>query len=342
MKIYHLIFFVAIFCFSCKKDTPDPLEENVPLIQPHGGVFIINEGTFKWNNGSVSYYRFSDRFITEDVFKAANELALGDVFQSMEVFNGKAYLVINNSGKIEIVDPLSFKSLGVIRGLSSPRYFLGIDSSKAYVSDLKSNYISVIDLNTKSKVKEIRCPGWTEEMVLVDQRAYVTNIKKEYLYVINTATDVLIDSIKVGPAPGSIVGDKNNKLWVIGGDSYTHRPGSICRVDPKTNVVELQINFPEGAVPHGLKINGTKDTLYYLNKGIYQFPISQTIPLAAPLIPQKNFSYYGLGIDPRSGNIYASDAIDYVQNGIVNIYTSHGTPISNFKAGIIPRAFYFY
>jgi len=50
----------------------------------------------------------------------------------MNIINGKAYLVVNNSSKIEIINPKTFKSIGTITGLRSPRYIIKQAPIKLY------------------------------------------------------------------------------------------------------------------------------------------------------------------------------------------------------------------
>lgn len=329
---------------SCRSDKPE-IKPQVPVVVlPGKDVFIINEGNYQWGNASLSFYESFKGTVREDVFRSENQRSLGDVCQSMEIFNGKAYIVVNNSNKIEIVDPVSFRSLGKIQGLRAPRYFLGVSKSRAYVTDLYSNAVSVIDLNSNTRIKDIPCAGWTEEMVLSQGKVFVTNLRKEYLFVIDTATDALEDSIKVGASPNSIQEDKNGKLWVLcGGNSSKNVAGSLHKIDPATKQVELSLSFGDVTDgPGSLDMNGTKDTLYFLKQGVYRMAIANAVLPSAPLIRQNDFLFYGLGIDPLTGVIYVSDAVDYVQKGKIFRYSPAGTLIGKFEAGIIPSDFYFY
>src|SRR5205807_1883891 len=121
-----------------------------------------------------------------------------------------------------------FKIKGTVTGLNSPRYILPITFQKAYVSDLYANSISVIDLNTFTKIGAIPCNGWTEHMALIYNKAFITNMKRNYTYVVNTVNDQIVDSINTGMNAGSILIDKNSKLWILGsGDKINNIPGKL-------------------------------------------------------------------------------------------------------------------
>jgi YVTN family beta-propeller protein len=292
----------------------------------------------------LSYYNFSDSTLSHNVFKTANNRPLGDVFQSMEVFNDKAYLVVNNSGKIEVVDIKDFKSIATISGLTSPRHFLPVNNSKAYVTDLYANAVSVVDLNTYSISKKIPFKGFSEELILSNNKVFVTNIQSDKIFVIDPSTDLVTDSITLTIGPNSIKKDINGKLWVLCSGSKTQQiNGGLYKINPKTLTVEAQfpINNTNGS-PYKLCINKEGNTLYYLQNGVEKFSVNQTTITEAPFIETNGAVFYGLEIDPATGNIFVADAIDYVQKGKVLIYNTFGKQIQTFEAGIIPGGFYFH
>ncbi len=339
----------AVFCFflisllaSCKKASP-PDDNNTDITRDHG-VFIVNEGNYMWSNASVSYFNFADGKYYEDIFDEVNNRPLGDVAQSMTVLNGKAYIVVNNSNKIEIVDLGTFTSSAVITGLTSPRYFLPVTATKAYVSDLYSNSISVVDLNSNTKTGSIPCKGSTEEMLVNENDVIVTNTRTDKIYIINLNTDSVVDSIQVGFASNSLSLDKNGKLWVFcAGDATQSIKASLCRVNISNRQVEQSFTL-SGALDiwDKMRMNASKDTIYYMDNGIYQMPvIAATLP-SAPLIQKGSSIFHGLEVNPNDSHIFVADAVDYIQKGRVYYYNSSGTLIGTINTGIIPVDFYFY
>ncbi len=346
MKIIfkQLLFLSILLTVACRKDKPEDTIQPKVTVGNSAGVYITDEGNFQFGNSKVSYYDIANAIVAEDLFKPANNVSLGDVCQSMYLLTGKAYLVVNNSGKVVVVNPLNFITIATITGFTSPRYFLPVSNNKAYVTDLYSNAITIVNLSTNTISGNIPCTGWTEELTLVYGKAFITNIRRNKVYVVNTATDVIDDSIAVSYGTSSIKQDKNGKLWVLcSGDKATNKYPGLHRINPITNEVELSLPFLNAAdSPSRLTINGNADVLYYLlSDGVHQLNITDIALNPVALISKATRNFYGLGVDPKDGVIYVSDAIDYVQRGIIYRYQPNGTLINSFKAGITPNNFYF-
>lgn len=342
---YVCFVFISFIC-SCRSDKPkDELQPSI-TITPNGGVFIVNEGIFNGGNGAVGYYNTAENTYINDLFKPINKRPLGDVFQSMNIFNHKAYLVVNNSEKIEVVNPETFVSIGTINGLTSPRNFLPVSNGRAYVSNYKTNLIQIVDLNTNAVTGSIPCGtrDLNEEMVLSYGKVYVTTPSSDKVYVIDTRTDVCDDSIQVSRGASSIREDINGKLWVLcSGKKSTNETGKLYRINPRTNKAEASFVFPDNThSPWRLNINGELNTLYYISKdGIYKMNITDAALPVSAIIPRAGKDFYGLGVDPKTGTIYVGDAVNFSGEGAVYRFHSDGTFINSFKSGMGPNNFCF-
>lgn len=343
MKNFIKILLVIPVLFSCVKDKPQDVVQPQVQLTSAKKVYVINEGNYGSGNASMSLYDTGNNEVIENFYQTQNTSApmVGDVAQSLSNINGNFYLVVNNSGKIIVCDN-QFKKFTQIIGLSSPRYVLPITNQKAYVSDYNANAISIIDLNSNIKTGSISCGGWTEQMTIIYNKAFVTNIKRNYTYVINTVNDTKADSINVGPNAGSIVIDKIDKVWILSsGDNTNSVLAKLSRIDPLTNQIEVSFQFPQSNSPNSLCLNKTKDTLYYLNGGIYKMPISSSTLPTSEFIAKGTKNFYGLGINPNDYTLYAADALDYVQKSNIYIYDANGNQKTYFKAGINANGFYF-
>ena len=339
--IFVLIFMSSIIS-SCKSDKPEEeIKPNINLQSEHG-IYIINEGNFQFGNASISYYNADDKSVVEDIYKQVNNQSLGDVCESMSYINGWYYAVVNNSQKIEVLNPENFERKTTITGLTSPRYIIPVSRSKAYVSDYKSNRVSIINLSNNSKQGEITIHGWTEEMHMLYGKVFITNLKNDKLYVVNAANDLLEDSLVLAQCPGSIVEDKNGKLWVLcQGDVSMNKAGALFCINPVNKSIEKRMDFLLNESPKRLCINDTHDTLYYINKHVFQLAVSASSLPSSAIISGDAKNFYGLSIEPKTGHVFAADAIDYIQKGKIYNYNSKGALISEFKVGLIPSKIYF-
>jgi hypothetical protein len=343
MRVYLIGFVIIGFLVSCVKDKPQEPINNAVAINSDKSVLVINEGNYGWGNASVSLYDPNINAVVADYFKQQNSgLLLGDVCQSITKYNSKYYIVMNNSNKINVVNSSDFSKIASITGFNSPRYLLPITYNKAYVSDLYSNSVQIVDLNTNSISGIIPCMKGTEEMVLIYNKAFIINGNSNYCYVINTSSDVITDSLFIGKEASGIMLDKNAKVWILTkGSASSIQVPKLIKVNPVSLFIEQSLIFNAIDRPWRLCLNKTRDTLYYLNKGVCMFPILNTQLPINPLIAQGSKIYYGLGINPKDYSIYVSDAIDYVQKSKVEVYNTNGSFIKKFNAGIISNGFVF-
>ncbi len=354
-KITILLFGLLSF-FSCQQETTITIPTEMEIaVGFQKGVFITNEGNFNSGNASVTFYDLETQAVQEKIFETANNQSLGDVLQSMTVIEDKAYLVLNNSQKVEVVNLNDFSSVGTIGDLITPRYLTPVNETTAYVSDIFGAAISVVDLTSQQEMAKIPFGSASEEMVKISNEMFVAqpslsiNTKKSsnQIFVINTNTNQVMDSIQVGYNPSEIEVDANNKLWVIcNGERNFGQPdklGGLYKVNPNTREVELALPFTDSPVSFAprLVMNGEKDKLYFLKLDVFELSIDATALPTTPIIPANDREIYGIGVNPSNGNIYIGESGNFVQRGTVTIHDSNGNELSSFRAGVGVNGFYF-
>ncbi len=352
MRNFSLIFLSLILMALGCDNTPIPepgdscLDSSqlpsAPFSNPVSKVWIVNEGNFQWGNASLDWYAPATKQYSAGVFDSVNQEILGDVFQSISFFDQQAYLVINNSGKIEIVSTTTGQKSGTIQGLTSPRYFLPVSKNKAYVSDLYAGSVAIIDLATNEVTGSIPLPGWTEEMRMINSKVAVTNVSSSYLYILDPITDLVHDSVRISIGGNNLEIDHTGQLWVsCSADLQTNRPGAFHRIDPMTWTVTKTIHFPDGTGPSDIEMSADGTVLYYLDTDLYAINIEADSLPECPVVSAEGGLFYGLGIDPNNGDIYVADAIDYVQRGVILRYNKSGESLDEWRGGVIPAAFGF-
>lgn len=315
------------------------------------GLFICNEGNFQYGNATLSYYDPANKRIENEVFIRANGYRLGDIAQSMTLHNGTGWVVVNNSHVLFAIDPVTFRERGRIINLTSPRYIHFLSDHKAYVTQLWDNRIFIIDPSSYRITGHITCPemsvesGSTEQMVQYGDYLYVSCWSyQNRILKIDTRTDEVVGSLTVGIQPSSLVLDRNGKLWTLTdggyeGSPYGYEAPALVKIDAATFSIEQLFTLSGADRCSELQITADGSRLYWINDDIWTMEVEATSLPEQPFIAARNTIYYGLTIDPESGELYVADAIDYQQQGIIYRYSAQGVLIDEFYAGIIPGAF---
>lgn len=349
--IFSLLVLTVMFS-SCMKDDLRPITE---FSVSHDGVFIPCEGNFMYGNASLSYYDKNAKLVENQVFCRANGFPVGDVLQSVAIFDSLAYLVVNNSGKIYSINKNTFKYSGKITDLVSPRYMYFVSPVKAYVTDMYSRCMYVVNPQTCMVDKTISLDDGSgeyyrnssEQMVVCDSLVFVNCWSyDDKVLVINSKTDEIVSRITVMKQPRRMVLDCNRKLWVIcdGGvanSSYCGTAGFV-KIDVATRTVEKTVEFPQGDFPTAISINAGGDTIYYANNHVYRFPVDSQSQTGEVFLQNSGGHYfYGIGVDPYNSDVYVADAVDCMQSGVVYRISAQGAELDKFKVGIIPNGFCF-
>ena len=363
-KQWLIILGLILSISACKKD---PETNNTPGPNTTvNGVLVTCEGTNDASSGLSLYLPDSNKSYIE-VYAAANGgIKTGKFTQSMYVNNDKLYIVCNGNGVIKVANKANFKETGRITGFTSPRYFLPVSSTKAYVSDwYVDNSIAVVDLNTNTITKNININGHgTEHMALAAGKVFAANIglynsntfsfqNDSTVSVIDANTDTLITNINIGYQVSDVVLDGNGKIWVLSngytdyGDINKDTKGILARINPNTLAIEFkQTVGAQGDHPSKLCISADGQTLFYQNGsfysqtgGVYKMSIRDNVLPSTPFITR---AFYGMNIAP-SGDFYgAAAASDFVSNGYMLRYNAQGVRVGDtIKVGVTPGNVYF-
>lgn len=334
---------------SCSKE-PNP----APIHNDGRQVYVVCEGAYGNGNSTLTTYFPQTTAVDDNTFQRINGQTLGDVFQSMTRSRDSNYfLCINNSDKIIVLEKGSLKKLGEI-AIPKPRYIVQVSDTKAYVSTLFGNKVYIINPKTFNVRGSISLPSKNPEgMLLLGDKLFVCtwDTAAKAIYSIDTTTDDLGISMPIsGSAAQEIVQDKEGMIWVLSGNKASGVEGKLTRLNPATGAVLATFSFGN-ADPLRLVLNPAKDSLYFIevaydggsiNNGLYRMNIHDEVLPSNAFIAASGLQYFwGLGIDPFTGEIYLSDPVGFTQRGKVYIYWPNGALKNSFMTGVGPGHFLF-
>ena len=338
-----------LLAYGCTKNDPTA----PPLDNPTAatGIYILNEGGFSKSNASLTLYVPDSQKVYSDVFYAANGRSIGDVANDMVLHNGKAFIVVNNSHKIEVISTESHHSLGVLQVPgSSPNKIAIVNATKGYITNLYKGTVTSFNPTTLADMNDsIRVGANPQGLLAVNGKVYVCNSgygSDSTVSVIDAATDAVVATITVGAGPTDIGVDGDGEIFVRcsgysdWSDPGKDTPGSIVIIDPSTDGVTSTIPLPLETYGHPSKMIVTKTGYGYVAviNGIAQF---ETVSNSIVNSQFSNRQAYTIAYDEIDEKLYLTDAKDFVQNGMVYGINKSGAVTDSAVVGIIPGTIVF-
>ena len=339
---------LMVLAGSCKQEFVEPSPT------ASRGVFIVNEGAFGNANAELSFYSPEDQSVTSNVFSGFNPgKTLGDIANRMVVADGLGYIVVNHSNKVEVIDIGTNKSVKTIQLSSSPRDIAIFSTNKAYVTNQDST-VSVVNLQTGTEVKKIVVGQYPEAVNIVGDKAYICNGgfgSGRTVSILNTATDSVVKTLTLSDGPSYAVPASDGRLFVCctGLTDYANAANS-------TDGRVYALNTATDSIVDSLVISGNPigklalssgNLLYVIGPGsfsggpVWKIDARQKLTVVSQAFATGSF--YGVGVDPQTGDVYVGDAKGFAGNGTVTIFGEDGAKKHEILSGIgvAPNGFAF-
>jgi len=334
-----LTFFFILIYFSACAPVPDVQR---PEIIVNGSILVVNEGNYTWQNSEISVINTDKKIISNNVFAQFNDQKLGDVAQSAYITQNYIYLIVNNSGKIVKLDKKTLSKTSELSGFISPRYMVS-DGKVAYVSDLYAGKISVLNLDNFTLERTIEAPKSSEALLLLNNELYISYWSGgNAVYVYNLDLEIYTDTIELAAEPESLVLDKDNHIWVLcsGGFMHTEFP-ALFKISAQSKQIIKKMSFlSKDFTTKALRINSSRDTLYYLHGSVFRMGIYDEIIPSEPFIKAENGRlFYGMDID-ADNSVWLSDAGNFVEASEILHYSPEGIKLDSYLAGVNAVHFY--
>ena len=334
------------------------------------GMYLLNEGNMGSNKATIDYLDFCNGCYIRNIYGERNPNVikeLGDVGNDIQIYGNRLYAVINCSHKVEVMDARTCRRIGQV-DIPNCRYINFYDG-KAYVSsyvgpvsidpNAQLGAVFEIDTATLQITRKVTVGYQPEEFEIIGDYLYVANSggyrAPDYdstLSVVDLTDFRQVKKIPVCVNPHRVRKDPYDRLWITSrGDHKEVQPQLVCFQPLHPTPYTLHHISPSEMVIVG-------DSMYYygahwndetmsnqITYGVFdiQNPISDTrypIPDTRPLITdgtEQNIKIpYGIQVNPYNGDIYITDAKNYVSSGQLHCYSREGKRKWSVRTGDIP------
>jgi len=380
-KILFLPLLCLAVLFACREielvvPTEYELLPGVP-IDPDArpaGMYLLNEANMGSNKSSIDYVDFRNAYYVRNIYAERNPEVvkeLGDVGNNIQIYGNKLYAVINCSHKVEVMDVRTCKRIGQV-DIPNCRY-IRFAKGKAYVSayvgpvaiDPNAQLGAVYEVDTASLAvtRKVTVGYQPDELEVLGEYLYVANSGGYRAPDYDSTVSVVeiygmkqIQKIPVGINLHRIRKDRYGKLWVTSRGDYNTIPSRLYVLDRKDkNSKEMVVKDTLDIPCSEMYIQG--DSLYFYsvewNKqterntvtyGIIDVRTGQLVTdhFITDGTEQDIVIPYGICVHPTTGDIYVTDAKNYVSSGVLHCYDRHGKKKWSVRTGDIPAHMAFY
>ena len=211
-----------------------------------------------------------------------------------------------------------------------------------------------VDLDTYKIVGQVTVGYQPDELAIIGGRAYVANSGgyrapnyDSTVSVIELETMRQMYKIDVAINLSRIKADAYGNLWVSSRGNYDDVPSNLYRLEPNGGRYQVAeaMNIPAS----NMIISG--DSLYVYSVEYSNQTSKNTVTYAIIDVKKKRVVSrkfitdgteldivipYGIAIHPRNGDIYVTDAKNYVSSGVLHCYSREGVHKWSVRTGDIP------
>lgn len=231
------------------------------------GFYIVNEGWFPHDKGSVNYFEKNGTSYTPRyrAFKAANpDTELGNTTCYGAIWGHNFYLISKQGNRLVIADAQNLKSKKIITDLGGDgRSFVGIDEKKAYIG--YNGGIKTFNIENLTLGEAIAgVSGEIGNMCYAYGKVFA--VSDENLYIIDAKTDKVEKTVTGSyDTYKSVVTAKDGSVWVAAADKFiVYNPNDLENTKEIAYPVDAAVSSSWGSWnPGGLCASTQTNTLYW-------------------------------------------------------------------------------
>lgn len=360
--------FAALALASCEEEVPVVLPadySSIPAAVEKGGpkgMYLLNEGAWGKNMCTLDYLNFTNGMYARNIYQERNPnvtLGLGDVGNDIAICDGRLYIVVNQSNKVEVLDAETAVRIGeveVVNGRS-----IAFDGKYAYVTSFvggDGTKGSLVRFNQKTLAVEgsISLGQQPEGIAIKGGYAYVANSGQlsapnydHNVSVVDLAQFKLTDSIPVAINMKAVAFDQEGNLWVNSLGNYADVASNLYKVPAKGAGFDapkaMNVRCSNFTVSKN-KVYGygvTYDSNWNATNSYFQVEASSATIAPFNIPATVNImSPYCVAVNPDNGDVYITDAKTYTESGELYCFSADGKLKWQTKTGDIPGHIVFY
>ncbi|WP_091393249.1 YncE family protein [Arachidicoccus rhizosphaerae] len=347
---------------GCRKEVGVIAPETTQLMNPgeYGSgmdFYLLNEGNMGSNHCSLDFFNHSAGTYALNIYESVNPsvtLGLGDVGNDIEIYGGKLYVVVNGSGKVEVLEKGSAVKLCQIEVPNCRS--LAFWNSKVFVTSY-NGFVGVVDTsvlqNGAGSVqldKQIAVGREPEGLAVAANQLYVANsggysppLYDHTVSVIDLNTLSVSKTIDLGINLNDVQADNYGHVVVSARGNYAEVAPSFYVLDASTGEVLKHEQIPVGnfAISDSILYYFTSSYQANNQKVSYKRYNLKTLSAIAGSFLTSNLSEkiqfpYALKVDPKGNRILISDAGDYTSPGTLYWVDMEGNVLWQVQTGEIP------
>jgi len=307
-------------------------------------LFTLCEGNFGSANSSLWSSSLNGGGMHDIVHWDESSNPLGDVGQSMSIYQEKLYIIMNNSHTIEVMSlagGIYYESTLDLPS-SSPRY-ITFNGEKGYISSWNLNAILILNLNNMEIIDTVEIDGKPEKMIYFEDHLYISVPNKsdwstnDKVLKMRLSDNIIVENFTVEPGP-NMIALYDSSLFITSSsyDDMWNKYSGTSTINLSTSEI-LRYNA-------GQTTSYGSDIFVFQNE-IYQIFQGGLVPLNNDLSPntsQKIGDYPSLYSADSYEDFLVLGISDYVAPDTVIILSNEGVVLEEFIVSAIPGSFEFY
>lgn len=358
-RLTMLVAVTALFT-ACDNDDNKPRKR----IQFYSeGAFIVNSGNmYNKIDGSLTAIDYKTNQATQQVFKTANGVSLGNTPNDGLIYGSKIYVAVDQENTVEVIDKTTFKRIKQIKMTDllgtdegkSPRH-VAANNGKLYVSTY-GGVVAAIDTLSFTLTTKYKVGNYPEGMLIVGNNLFVANSNYGKgggnISIINLGNgSVTTKDVKGVNNPQSFYIGNDRQLYVLDWATYdaSFTPlseNNLRRInaDFATSEKIAEANYVASLkgifviinAPYGKEASYTIYSPIENMKKDWNLTDKVEYPCGISIDPVRGYAFIMSYPKSKDGNF-----ADYNSDGYVYQYDTSGSKIKDYKTGVGPVRLFF-